>query len=87
MKIEQLERAVTFLSACPHPDKKVFGSMSAAQRRAEQIGGLKAYRCVCGKFHMTTDVDNPREPECPICGTPIDEYTSCGCFEDLHWGD
>ena len=66
--------------------KVVFTSMEAAEQRANEIGGLKAYECVCGKFHMTTDVDNPREPECPICGAPIDEWTDCGCYAELHWG-
>ena len=28
----------------------------------------------------------PEEPCCPICGTEIDDYLSCGCYEDLHYG-
>jgi hypothetical protein len=83
----QLERTREFLSFCPHPSKVIFRSMAKARKRAREIGGLLPYKCVCGKFHLTTDVKNPKEPECPICGSPIDERVSCGCFEDLHWGN
>lgn len=24
---------------------------------------------------------------CPICGVELDEYTDCGCFAELHYGD
>ena len=24
---------------------------------------------------------------CPVCGAPYDEYVSCGCYEDIHYGD
>jgi len=25
--------------------------------------------------------------ECPICGTELDDHTSCGCEWDLQYGD
>lgn len=53
----ELERCADFLSACPHPDKKVFPSMAKARKRARQIGGMHGYKCVCGKFHLTTKLD------------------------------
>ena len=87
LKASQLRRSARFLSKCPHPNKVRFTSFDAAEQRANEIGGLKAYKCVCGQYHMTTDVDNPREPECPICGAPIDEYSDCGCYNDIMFGD
>jgi len=24
--------------------------------------------------------------DCPICGSPNDEYTTCGCYADVHYG-
>ena len=26
------------------------------------------------------------DPDCPICKAPLDDHTSCGCFEDVHYG-
>lgn len=79
-----LKRMRTRISECPHPTKVRFDTKRKAERRAEQLG-MEAYECVCGKWHLTGQCT--REPACPICGAPIDEYTSCGCFEDLHYGD
>jgi len=25
--------------------------------------------------------------DCPVCGAPWDPYLSCGCYEDLHYGN
>ena len=73
----------TNISECPHPTKKRFKTEAAAQRRADTLG-LEIYECVCGMWHMTGQCT--REPSCPICGAPIDEYTDCGCYAEIMWG-
>lgn len=83
--LAQLRRMRSHVAACPHPTKVKFDSQAAADRAASRRvrTDFKSYECVCGKWHLTTSMG---EPECPICGAPIDEYTSCGCFEDIHYG-
>lgn len=30
------------------------------------------------------DFDAPYE--CPVCGAECDDYQSCGCYEEIHYG-
>ena len=83
LQVEQLERSVDFLSECPHPNKVVFRSAAKARKRARELH-MDWYKCVCGSWHLTTPPDY--EPPCPVCGAPINEYESCGCYEELHYG-
>ncbi len=84
----QLKQCAEFLSECPHPNKVVFRSAAKARKRAREIGGLTHYKCVCGSWHLTTDLKNPKPLECPICGAPVDDgWTDCGCHFDLCFGD
>jgi hypothetical protein len=66
------------MAKCPHPEKLRFVTESDAQTKADKIGGMEVYECVCGMYHMTTI------PTCPICGAYIEE--NCGCFAELHIG-
>jgi hypothetical protein len=79
-----LKRLGTTLADCPCPNKLRFSDQRSAQVKAQRVGGMAIYKCRCGDWHMTTDVDY--EALCPICGTLDDEYLSCGCFEDIHYG-
>lgn len=81
--IAGLQRMRADVSACPHPGKKRFKTQSYAEQRAFVLN-MNAYLCVCGCWHLTSQ---NRQDECPICGCPLDEYTSCGCYEDLMFGD
>lgn len=81
--IAQLRKFHRAISTCPHPDKLRFYSRADAEKSADRIG-LNVYECVCGMWHMTGQCSS--EPECPICGAPLDEWNDCGCYAELHWG-
>ena len=70
------------LAECPHPGKVSFGSEATARSRAEDLD-FGYYKCACGAWHLTSQWS---VNDCPICGAPLDEYTSCGCYEELHYG-
>lgn len=74
--------AVKEISKCPHPDKKRYRTEHMARLWARRRG-LNFYKCRCGLYHLTS---YGLEPTCPICGTEIDKYHSCGCYEDLMYG-
>lgn len=78
-----LVNLASILGKCPHPDKKRYHTERMAKKWAGHRG-LNYYKCICGLYHLTS---YGIEPTCPICGAPIDEYTSCGCYEDLHYGE
>ena len=41
-------------------------------------------KCIhCGE---APEEEDPREYTCPICLAPNDEYTTCGCYADIHYG-
>ena len=81
--LQQIRREI---SECPHPTKVVFTTRKKARRRAKQLG-MTEYRCVCGNYHLSSQVGaDVYEPCCPICGAPFDEYWSCGCYEEIHYG-
>lgn len=73
-----LKRFSDYLSDCPNPQKKVFDSADGARYAALDIGGMNYYKCVCGKWHLTTRV------ECPFC---LDDPRECGCVNEIHFGD
>jgi hypothetical protein len=73
---------------CPTPSKVIFASQETAERRAGELG-FRAYLCLCNRWHLTSQIEyeDPRDGyTCPVCGLPCDEYSSCGCYEDLHYG-
>lgn len=87
LTVEDLERFRDDISTCPHPWKLRFENKRDAMDHAVDLG-LKVYKCVCGDWHMTGQCSEYVDPECPICGAPIDDWgPGCGCFEELHYGD
>ena len=49
---------------------------------ADKLTGLAEY----AEELAAEDCDQHLFYVCPICGLDNDEYTSCGCYEDIHYG-
>lgn len=41
---------------CPTPDKRAWSSRRAAESAAKLLS-MRAYRCDCGRFHVTSDAE------------------------------
>ena len=61
------------LRACPHPEKRAFGSIEATRRHAMKracrsyahgipFGDAFAYLCPCGAWHLTSHAHGPSGP-------------------------
>lgn len=82
LQIQDLKNFVAALSVCPHPKKRKYKTPAKARKYA-RLYHMDWYECVCGKYHLTSKVHHDN---CPLCGLPDDEYQSCGCFEEIHYG-
>ena len=60
--LAELKRMRRAISTCPHPSKLRFDSERAALERAEGLD-MTVYKCVCGKWHMSSCHRDPDDYE------------------------